>query len=290
MEVVCLMFDSVKVARVWVVGVVLVLAVSFFVLPASFAAHYLFLLWGITLVAGLYRASRFEPHPLSRGLKVLYYSLGVLGILLGLFSISMGIGRPPFSLDDISYLLAGVSLIVFTYVGATHLVSCAVFPMLVVLGYQLFGRTTSEWSEPLVGPTVRIMYFISRAAGFNPSVRDNVISFFSRGGHKMNLAIVGDCTGVWSLAAYGVSVIAIFLLVSNLSRDRLKLILLGFAGTYVVNIIRVTILFFTAYVYGYGGATKIMHIHVGWVGFSIWMLIFWYVFFRKSRVSASGSS
>ena len=59
------------------------------------------------------------------------------------------------------------------------------------------------------------------------------------------------------------------------------LILVGYIGTYASNIGRIAIISLSGYIYGPEGVIEQVHVHTGWILFSLWMVIFWYYFFTR---------
>jgi len=94
------------------------------------------------------------------------------------------------------------------------------------------------------------------------------------------------CAGLEELAL--VSVILYVLVTSfDLGRGRsLIWIVVGIAGSFLINIARMTLLIWVAYTYGIETMNWV-HTHLGDVLFLVWIALFWLVFFRIARPRGS---
>lgn len=279
-------------AKKWFVAVFAALLLAVFLTPMSYSADYFFMVWVLAGFSALYRARTVENKKLSKHLRSALVLLGLASCALSFISIPLGLGKPPYSLDDFTLLLGGASLVYFAFRDYSALVLSAAIPVVVVLGFQVLGGSPAEWSEPMVEPTVTVTSLIVRAIGLNPDVRGNVISYAARDGGKMKFSIVADCTGVWSLIAYTVAVGTVIVVFPRIRRKGYALIAAGFAGTYLMNLLRVTLIFLAGYWFDEEAATQMAHTHIGWIVFSLWMFVFWYTFFsmhvvKKPAVSSS---
>ncbi|MDG6250520.1 archaeosortase/exosortase family protein, partial [Methanocalculus sp.] len=137
-------------------------------------------------------------------------------------------------------------------------------------------------AAPLIPPIVFFSVLILNLTGVAATTSGNLISFVSLSGDPITLAVVADCTGIWSLGTFTA---AAAIVLSSFPQGRtmrsMGLIGLGYLGTYAANILRVTIIAYSGYIYGPAGVIEEMHIHIGWVVFSLWMIVFWYYFFTR---------
>jgi len=271
---------TIDTAKKWFITILVLLTAALLLLPTSYSAHYFILIWAIAALAALYRSKKIEDKKITRQQKTVLIAVGLMSVLLSYASIPLGIGKTPYSLDDFTLLIAGASLLIFTLLEYNQLILPALIPITVVLGYQILGSSPSELSQPLIKPTTDLIVLVLTAIGLNPKADGNIISYLTRNGNIMRLSIVSDCTGVWSLIAYSLSVAAILILFKKITPKGRKMMAFGFLGTYLVNILRVTLIFIAGYYSGEVAAIQTAHTHIGWIVFLIWMLIFWYSFFR----------
>ena len=265
-------------AKKWFASAIAVLIAAVLLSKTSYMTDLFFALWMMTGVVVLYRAKMMEKEKLPSRLKKALIVLGLSSCAMSFVNIPLGIGRPPYSLDDFSLLVAGASLIALTLLDASPLIPPIVIPIVVVLGYQVFGSTPSLWFKPLVAPTVALLTMFLHAVGLNPMVESNIMSYLTTKGEPVRIAIVADCTGIGSLIAYGVSVVMVLVLLPRIKSRGYLLIAAGFPITYVLNLLRVTLIMLLVYHLDVSWL-QTLHMHMGWVIFSAWMIVFWYVFF-----------
>ncbi len=104
----------------------------------------------------------------------------------------------------------------------------------------------------------------------------------SASGIPIYLQIGGDCTGIWSLGTFTIATIIVLIgFPQALSRKGAGYILIGYVGTYLANILRIYVISMSGYIYGPSGVMENVHIYIGWIIFTIWMVIFWYLFFIR---------
>ncbi|MFC2162146.1 archaeosortase/exosortase family protein [Candidatus Altiarchaeota archaeon] len=271
----------------WSAIIACLLITAFIVTPISFMAHYFFLIWALTVICVFYRMRVARGEVMPGIVRYSFIICGLASCVLSFASIPAGIGKAPYSLDDFTLLLAGASLIYFAGKGISSASLPQLMPILVVTGYQLLGNTPGELAGFLIQPTVTLLTAILSLLGLGPQVTGNIIAYDSIGGELVRMSIVGDCTGIWSLIAYGISAATIVMLFQGIRPQGFAVMLIGFPVTYAVNIARVTVLFLGGYYFGNTIVTQAIHIHIGWIVFSIWMFVFWYSFFRRGLHSAA---
>ncbi len=274
----CMLKTQYSAVKVWTVSIAILLLLAFAFLPVSFMSDYFLMLWAMTAFAAFWRARHMQASQLSKHAKIAVLSVGIIFFILSFALIPLGIGRAPYSLDDFTLLLVGLSLIFFAYYGHSVLIPPTLIPAVVVMGYQLLGGRPSEWFKPLLQPTIDLLMLSLSLTGFSPDLTGNRITYLTAVGNPIRVAIVPDCTGIWSLIAYGVSVGIILLLLPKIKAKGYLLILLGFPITYLLNIVRLSMILWSVYYLGPEWIEP-AHMNTGWIVFSIWMLIFWYVFF-----------
>ncbi len=266
-------------AKAWAAASALTLAAAVAFLPKSYMTDYFIMLWALTGGLILYR-SRQGDERISPSSKTASIALGILSCILSFAAVPLGLGKPPFSLDDITLLLAGASLAFFAVWGHGRLLLPATIPIIVVLGYQILGARTSGM-DILVGPTTTLIYWIASALGLSPSMSGNIISFLTADGTNMRVSIVPDCTGIWSLTAYVLAFLMVAILVPGITRRGYVFFLIGLPVTYLVNLARVVLIIVAIYYFGPSWGPQMAHAHLGWIVFSAWMMAFWYLFFSR---------
>ncbi len=268
-------------------SIILLAAFTYFYLSSniSLTSHYSLFIWFIAGIGALYTAKNKTNKGLTGNESLAIYTLGILAAVSSFTCIDIGFCNPPYNMGEFTILLSSLSIIYFTYLRYRPIIVPSAFPLISVLGYQvfdLFQENIDSLSQPFVEPTTELTAFILKFFGISVEVNGNIISFLSINGSLIPIKIVPDCTGIWSLGAFTASLILVALVFPRVfSRESMPYIIVGYVGTYVANITRVVLICLSAYFYGYSGATEIVHVHAGWVAFSTWMILFWYLFFSR---------
>jgi exosortase/archaeosortase family protein len=241
-------------------------------------------IWILSCMA-LFFQSRREIAYLSAHKRAGVVTFGIIMCVYSFANIPLGFGNPPYSIGDFSILLAGLGLVLFGLLGYGSLLLQVSFPLIAVLGFQaydVFLRNEGWLGAPLIPSIVFFTVGLLSMAGIHVYSDGNLISFASLTGDSINLAIVGDCTGIWSLGTFTVSAIIVL---ASFPKGRtsfgILLIAIGYLGTYTANIGRIFLIGMSGYFYGSAGVIETAHVHIGWIVFSIWMVVFWYYFFTR---------
>ncbi|WOF16357.1 exosortase/archaeosortase family protein [Methanoplanus sp. FWC-SCC4] len=272
-----------KAAWIWVISVLTSLTLYFIFTTLTYLKMDAIIIWALSCVSMIY-LSRKEQSIIDHGKQKLYLMGGIFVCLFSFLNIPLGLGNPPYSIGEFSILLSGISIIIFSLLKLKKLIIPALFPLLAVFGfeiYELFLRNQEWIIEPLIPPTIYFTNLVLNIIGINPEIDGNIISFLSTSGEHIYLAIVTDCTGIWSLGTFTIAaIIVLFTFPEAISKKSALLIFIGYIGTYISNIGRITLISLSGYLYGPKGVIEHVHVHIGWILFTIWMIVFWYYFFR----------
>lgn len=153
----------------------------------------------------------------------------------------------------------------------------ATYGIILLLGYQIENLTPNyvvlqDW---LAG----VMTSILNAVGISSTVTGEVISMNMPNGPPLLLEVGGPCTGLQGILAFGMlSTMTLLDLKPKMSR-LIPIFVIGFAGAFLINIVRLLAMFLT---YEFAGveAGTIMHIYVGYFTFIVWVVSFWALAFR----------
>ncbi len=276
--------DAYSTVKIWTVICVLSLFLFVLVQESSYLESDALGIWFLSCLTMLF-LSRKDPGVLSDRRKYAYTALGILVCALSFLSIPLKISNPPYSIGEFSLLLSGIGIIIFSLRGFRSLVFPVAIPAIAVIGYsayELFVRNEEWLTAPMIPILTRFVNTMLHLLGINSAVDGNIISFVSLTGKPIYLSIVSDCTGIWSLGTFTVAVI-IVMSSFPLSRTRRSLLLIavGYLGTIIANLLRIFLIALTGYYYGPAGVMQNVHIHIGWVVFSLWMIIFWYYYFTR---------
>ncbi|MFC2154097.1 archaeosortase/exosortase family protein [Candidatus Altiarchaeota archaeon] len=273
------MIEKQKTVKYWF-GLTLIVLLFFLLFGSpSRLGHLVLFLWAVTGF-GVYYRTRFEETSFGKKwIKSAILIIGIVSVIYSLVSIPFGWSNPPFSLDELALLFCGITLIYFGLKGWASLILPSLIPLIFILGYQFVGESPEQLTDPLVPFTAKVSVVLIRLFAVDALLEGNIISYLSLNGDPIRLSIIPACTGVWSMSAFIVAVFMMLIIFPDIGRRGYAFFVLGALGTWISNLGRVLIIALSGYIYGYGGLLQIVHIHAGWVAFSIWMLIFWYVFF-----------
>lgn len=247
------------------------------------------LVWLVTAVI-VVNLSKTAKGKLSSSEKTIAAFCGILICIFSFINAQMGIGNPGYHVGDFSVLLSGVTLILLTFItfiSYRELLLPSLIPFFAYTLYHIYDKMRS-WlavvGAPLEIPVIRITLFILNLLGIGAYALDNVIMITTKGGDMLQIPIVFDCTGVESMGAYLLTTGVIFYYFRKMPRDKMIIFLIiGMIGTYLANITRVVAICVTGYYEGYGAVTQTAHVQLGWIIFSVWMLIYWTAFFISYR-------
>jgi exosortase/archaeosortase family protein len=281
------------IACIWVVFILFAIIGFFSLTKWSFFKLDAFVIWLLACVAILYLSQKMTAKKAKTNWIMII--LGLLLVLLSLLNIPLGFGNPPYSIGDFSILLSGISLVFFGFKGYRSFFLPTILPAVAVIGFQLYDKfqTYLEWiSKPLIPPIVVSTTFFLRILRANYTVRENIITYLTIPGETVTLIITENCTGIWSLGTFTIScliVLASFPQARN--AKSYLLIFIGYLGTIASNILRVWFILFVGYYWGSYAAVKSAHDYFGWLIFSVWVIVFWYVFIRYHlKISITGKN
>jgi len=200
-------------------------------------------------------------------------------------SIPLCFTNPPYSIGELSLLLACIGVLVFGLLNFRSLALPVSIPFIAVVGfamYELFIRNEDWITAPIIPFIVSLTISLLNLFGIRAVSDGNVVSFISLTGSPVYLSIVSDCTGVWSLGTFTVTVLIVLSSFSkSISKKSIVLIGIGYIGTFFANIIRILVVSLSGYYFGPSGLIEQVHVHIGWIVFSLWLIIFWYYYFTR---------
>lgn len=276
--------DAYKIAKIWSFACIFLFLIFILTQKSSYMEIDAFGMWVLSCAAILY-LSRKDTGTLAPGTQRLLLITGLLMCVLSFVSIPLGITNPPYTIGELSLLVSGIGVIVFSRLGYRSLLLPVSIPFIAVMGYgayEVFLRNEDWITAPLIPfitqTTTTILYLL----GINSVTTGNVISFMSQAGSPIYLSVVSDCTGIWSLGTFTVAVIIVVSsFPAGITKMNIVWIAIGYLGTFLANIIRIIAIILSGYYYGPSGVMEQVHIHIGWIVFSLWMVIFWYFYFTR---------
>jgi exosortase/archaeosortase family protein len=285
------MTDIFRTSFYWFIIYVILLVGGFFLFDRSLFSDMAVFIGILSGIIVLYSAKKKTQGKMSSNKKVIYIALGLLiaafsfaNEFLALIGLDMHFWNPPYSLGEFSVLLSGLSFAYFAFLGYSALMVPAGFSAFVITVYQIYDMYAKnlEWiAAPLLGPSTQLSVLVLNVLGVKASgSSDYIISYIARDNFPAAVQIVTDCTGIWSLSAFTASVLLVSLAFPKIfSRKGAMYLAVGYIGTYAANILRIVAICLSVYYDRTSGLVPATHMHAGWIAFSGWMLIFWYMFF-----------
>jgi exosortase/archaeosortase family protein len=273
-----------KIAKIWTVLCILTLGIFIFTQKSSYMEIDAFGMWVLSCLAILI-LSRKETGTISERQKSIFIGTGLLMCLFSFISIPLGLSNSPYSIGELSLVISGIGVIIFTLLGFRSLIFPVSIPFIAVIGYggyEAFVRNQEWITAPLIPIITNITNNLLNFLGISAVANGNIISFMSQTGSPIYLSIVSDCTGIWSLGTFTIAVIIVFSsFPASITKKSLFLIAIGYFGTFLTNITRILMIALAGYFFGPMGVMENVHVHIGWTVFSLWMIIFWYYFFTR---------
>lgn len=133
----------------------------------------------------------------------------------------------------------------------------------------------------LVAPVAALL----QATGFAPSVDGQTVTYATRSG-PLALEVGAACSGIQAMALFA-GVLALFMWAEKPGGRRLALwSAIGLGGVYVVNLLRLVMLFLVGYQWGAPALLQV-HAQAGWIFFVGWALLFGFLVRRRSMTRAA---
>jgi len=205
-------------------------------------------------------------------------------VLLGISIYSLNLARnllnfnekPMFGLSDMLISFICVCLAYCGLKGTKRFTLPIAYMAILVVGYQLeFMITEISFLEIFLAQTITS---ILNSLGINALANANLVTLQTPQG-TFNFIIDASCTGIKGMLAYGSLAVLLALDIKTTRRRKLTCILVGAIGTFLVNILRLTVIFLSCYFFGQETALAV-HTHLGYSLFILWVIIFWVVAFK----------
>lgn len=277
--------DIKKTALIWTCFCLLTLGAFILTQKSSYLEIDALSMWVLSCAAIIYLSQKGIMQQVSTQNSPILI-IGFFMCLISFFTIPLGITNPPYSIGEFSLLLSGIGVMIFALLGFRSLLLPVAVPFLAVMGfsgYEAFLRNEDWITAPLIPIITTITVTILNFLGISTTVSNgNIVSFISQTGSPIYLSIVSDCTGIWSLGTFTVTVIIVISsFPASLTKKSLFLIAIGYLGTIIANITRIVSIALAGYFFGPAGVIEEVHVHIGWIVFSLWLIIFWYYYFTR---------
>lgn len=197
--------------------------------------------------------------------------------LIGADYLFNGLRGSRIGILDLLVIFAGA--VIFTYgVGSLKKFSVPMAYGLVLLaGYQIEAYTPNfvalqDWLAGVLAGSVSLL-------GIGATSSGHFVSMDLANGEPVLMDIAGDCTGVQGILAFGMlSTMTLFDFKPKMSR-MIPLFAGGFLGAFLINIVRLLVVFLTFEYLGVAAGTEV-HVYFGYLIFIVWVMAFWAVAFK----------
>ncbi len=169
----------------------------------------------------------------------------------------------------ISIAFYGIKSMKFFWVPAMYIV-------VLLVGYQIEYNIPSTvnlqtWMANLMASMMQVIGVRASVSGYDVALQS--------GSSLLLLSVEGACTGLQGVLAFGMlSSVAILDIRTKWSR-LLPLLVVGFLGAFLINILRLFVVFLTFEYAGIDAGTT-MHVYLGYTLFIVWVVVFWMLAFR----------
>lgn len=145
-----------------------------------------------------------------------------------------------------------------------------------------------EWMKPHLEPSVpyfaRLIGFVLPFLGIPiKTIGRNAFSLQMPDGRIMNLGIAAGCIGIDSFLAFAIIIVVIMMEDPSNLRTKVLWSVAGVIGTFIVNIVRVSLIFAVIYYFGFENWGEI-HSRIGYVLFIAWLAIFFLIFSKRQVI------
>jgi exosortase/archaeosortase family protein len=178
--------------------------------------------------------------------------------------------------------IVGLFLVFFSFPALKESFSAE---FLVVAGASSFyvGEWLNYFMEPVVPFFVRIMVFVLMLLGIPATVSNPYTIMLNTSGGPVPVLFEAGCIGIQSFLVFSVIIVVTMIEESATMRTKLLWSFGGVVGTFVVNIIRVSLIAAVIYYFGYENWGEI-HAWIGYALFLLWLAFFFIVFSKREII------
>ena len=178
---------------------------------------------------------------------------------------------------DLLVIFVGTILAFYGYRSLRLFWVPATYGIILLLGYQVVNLAPSL--DVLQNWLAGLMASVLNALGINSTVSGEIVSMSTANGSPILLDVGGPCTGIQGIIAFGMLSTMALLDVKPAMSRLIPIFALGFAGAFLINIVRLLLMFLT-YEFTSLDVAITLHIYVGYIVFIAWVVVFWAIAFR----------
>ena len=201
-------------------------------------------------------------------------------ILVGLALLALAILLPG-SDDFLLFLMLLSYLGIFAIVFSGAILTPAI--LLGIYGFSVaFPMFMMDWlGKPAAVATTNMVASIARLLGLPVASEGIVLNFICRNGDIVFTTVAPACAGYATLGVF-IALFALMMLDVRLPLKRAWYVfLIGLAGTWLQNSVRIVISIAAAYYWG-AGALETMHLNISYVIFPLWYALFAYFYMQQA--------
>ena len=207
----------------------------------------------------------------SRGLEMV---VGVAIVVLDY--LENALTKSSVGLIDLNVIFVALVIACFGFRAFKFFWVPVVYGVVLLLGYQIENNIPNytalqDWMAGVMASSMHVM-------GISATVSGHIVAL-NKGTNTLLLNVEGDCTGIQGILAFGMlSTMTLLDMKPKMSR-LIPLFAIGFAGAFLINIVRLIIVFLTFDFFGVAAGTQ-MHVYFGYVIFIAWVMVFWTLAFK----------
>lgn len=201
-------------------------------------------------------------------------------ILIGVSVLALNfsrniIGGEMFGMADILITFVSLYIVFFGIRATKFFLPPSLYMVILIGGYQI------EFIFPEIKALevwlANIMSGVMNLVGAEINTIGNIVTIY--GSEVYALRIDGPCTGIKGITAYGALAAMLVIDAKSSINRRVIAVAIGFAGTFLVNLIRLAVIFLSSYFISVDIALTI-HTYLGYTLFITWVIIFWTLAFK----------
>lgn len=178
---------------------------------------------------------------------------------------------------DLLVIFVGLTIVFYGIKSFRYFWVPATYGLVLLLGYQIENAVPNyvalqDWLASVMSQSLSAM-------GIASSVSGHLVVLNSNSGSPLTLDVASDCTGLQGVLAFGMlSTMTLLDMKPKMSR-LVPLFTIGFAGAFLINIVRLLVVFLSFEFLGVDAGIT-MHFYFGYIVFIVWVLAFWLLAFR----------
>lgn len=201
---------------------------------------------------------------------------GAVSLAISVVSVNKFSNLP---LEIFFLLLSFVSLFAIFFGSA----SAIPYALTGIYGFSTaFPLFVSNFLEgPYSGLSIWFTAGALKVLGISPEVNGQVMEFVANSG-KISVLVDSRCSGTASVGVFLALFALMFLDMPLAPGKTVKLLVLGVAGTFFQNILRLVVVLLAGYLYGYQALWS-AHAYAGYIIFFAWFAVFALIYLRQAK-------